>query len=203
MTRLALPLLALLTLAACKIERTAAETTVAEDPIAALAQSTFASQLVPHLNDRATPVADLRAAFAQGIDAAGEALGNRGAGAGAAWNFAVRGEGVIIAATLDSRARKLEVDTDADGAADVTLQIGPVITGTALRDVAPFYSFGDFRDQIEFARLGRALNELASAGIVLPEGDPTGRTVTFVGATALRSADEAMVVAVTQVTVAP
>jgi predicted lipoprotein len=34
-----------------------------------------------------------------------------------------------------------------------SLPTGPVITGTALRSVAPFHDFGDFRDQIEFALL--------------------------------------------------
>lgn len=200
---LILSLAATLALPGCKIVRTATGDDAAADPIAALAAETFATELVPHLEASALTLAELRAALAGGLDPAGEAHGHRGAGQGAAWNFAVRGEGVIVAANLESRARKLELDTDGDGAADVTLQIGPVITGTALRDVAPFYDFGDFRDQIEFAALGRAVNDLAAAGISLPEGDPTGATATFLGAMPLRSATEDFVVTAVTVAVAP
>ncbi len=63
------------------------------------------------------------------------------------------GTGKIVVANLDTRARTVGLDTDGDGAADVTVQLGPVIKGSALRDVAPFYNFDDFRDQIEFAKL--------------------------------------------------
>lgn len=204
MTRLFVPLmLAALALPGCKIVPTPTADSAAADPIAALAAETFAPQLIPHIVGAATPLPDLRTAIAAGLDAAGETLGHRGAGQGAAWNFAVSGEGTIVSANLESRARKLEVDTDGDGAADVTLQIGPVIQGTALRDVAPLYDFGDFRDQIEFAQLGRALNELATAAIMIPEGDPVGHAVTFTGVLPLRSATEAQVVTAVTVEVAP
>ncbi|MFN5995702.1 MAG: DUF2291 family protein [Paracoccaceae bacterium] len=63
-------------------------------------------------------------------------------------------------ANLTSRDWKAMVDVNGDGATDLTLQLGPVIKGTSLRDVAPFYRFGDFRDQIEFAKLARALKRV-------------------------------------------
>lgn len=157
-------------------------------------EESFEAQLMPHVRDGAIPLPDLRAAIAGGLDAAGEAHGNRGAGRGAAWNFPVRGEGAIIDAKLDTRARRADLDTDGDGEADVTLQLGPVIRGTALRDVAPFYKFDDFRDQIEFAKLGRAINDRLAPMIELPEGDLAGRTVSFIGVVPLKSDGDAYLV---------
>lgn len=199
---------AILGLPGCKLVKTAplaAEggSDAAADPITTLAAETFASKLVPLIDQTAQPVVDLRRAIVVDIDAAGAAYGNRGAGSGAAWNFAVKGTGIVIAANLTSRARKAEVDTDADGTADMTLLLGPVITGTSLRDVAPFFDFGDFRDQIEFAQLGRALNDLASAGLVLPQGDIVGKTLSFTGAVPLKSASAPWVITATLVTVQP
>ena len=144
-------------------------------------RATFDAKLLPHIAKTTLPVADLRAAIAADLAAAGAAHGNRGAGEGAAWTFAVKGEGKVISANLTSRARQAELDTDGDGVADLTLALGPVIKGTALRDVAPFYVFGDFRDQIEFAQLARALNDKVSPLLVLPEGDLTGKSMTFTG----------------------
>ncbi|WP_121062367.1 DUF2291 family protein [Chachezhania antarctica] len=202
-------LLAVASLSGCKIvvdeedDGTAiAEGAAGDDARTALRiDETFEGRLLPYIRDNAVPVAQLRTDIAAGLDAAGEASGHRGAGAGAAWNFPVSGEGVVVAAKLDTRARSAALDTDGDGTADVTLQLGPVIRGTALRDVAPFYNFDDFRDQIEFAKLGRAINDESSARIKVPEGDLTDLTIGFVGVVPLKSADEELVVTPTRVEV--
>lgn len=207
----ALGLVAALAVPACRIVKTVAEGegAVAEAGeagddarIAALLDRTYEAELLP-LIAKGLPVADLRAALARGLEAAGAAHGKKGSGEGAAWNFAVKGEGKVVEANLTSRARKAMVDTDGDGAADVTLQLGPVIKGSSLRDVAPFYRFGDFRDQIEFAKLARALNDRASAALVVPEGDLVGKTVSFLGTVDLKAAGDPWLVTVVTFSVAP
>ena len=170
--------------------------------IAALLDKTYDAELLP-LIAKALPVADLRTALAGGLDTAGAAHGNKGSGEGSAWNFAVKGEGRVVEANLTSRARKAMVDTDGDGAADLTLQLGPVIKGTSLRDLAPFYKFGDFRDQIEFAKLARALNDRASAALVVPDGELVGKTVSFSGTLDLKAATDPWLVTAVTLSVAP
>jgi len=166
-------------------------------------ETTFSSELLPLITDKALDVATLRAAITSDIDAAGNTHGNRGAGRGAAWNFSIADTGQVIDANLTSSARTADVDVDEDGKADLRLQLGPVIRGTVLRDVAPFYNFDDFRDQIEFAKLARAINERAKAKIVVPEGDLIGRTVSFTGVTAVKSATDKLVVTMIDFAVEP
>ncbi|NGQ89680.1 DUF2291 domain-containing protein [Rhodobacter sp. HX-7-19] len=212
-TFVALILGAALALSGCKIVKTpapgaataASEQGEAGDDarIAALLDRTYETELLPLVAERALPVADLRAALAGGLETAGAAHGNKGSGEGAAWNFAVRGEGRVVEANLTSRARKAMLDTDGDGAPDLTLQLGPVIKGTSLRDVAPFYRFGDFRDQIEFAKLARALNDRASAALDVPEGDLTGRILRFSGTVDLKSATDAWLVTAVTLDILP
>lgn len=209
---IALALLAL-SLPGCKVVKNppAGQATAAQSSgeagddarIAALLDETLTGQLLPHVAKVAQPAAVLRAALAKGLDGAGAAHGHRGAGEGAAWNFAVADSGKVVEANLKSRARKAMVDVDGDGAADLTLQLGPVIKGTALRDIAPFYDFNDFRDQIEFAKLGRAINDRVSATIALPEGDLTGKTLRFTGAFDLKQAADPWLVTVTTLEVLP
>ena len=208
----ALCLLAALALPGCKIVKTAdkGETAAADAGeagddarIAALLDKTYDAELLPLIAARGLAVADLRAALSGGLDAAGAAHGNKGSGEGAAWNFAVKGEGRVVEANLTSRARKAMVDTDGDGTADLTLQLGPVIKGTSLRDVAPFYRFGDFRDQIEFAKLARALNDRTSAALAVPDGDLVGRTVSFTGTLDLKTDKDPWMVTVVTLSVAP
>ena len=73
-------------------------------------------------------------------------------------------------------------NSEDEGAA--TLQIGPVIFGTAVRDSLPFIAFGNFVNQIQYAEVSRALNDravaLAHAGLTPPPR--TGSTIAFVGA---------------------
>ena len=170
---------------------------------AARLEATFEAELLPLIRDRALPIAELRMLVAQDIDGAGEKHANRGSGQGAAWNFPVTGRGRVTEAKLDTRARSLSLDTDGDKAADVTVQLGPVIRGSALRDAAPFYQFDDFRDQIEFAKLSRALNDRIPDLVSVPEGDLIGMQVAFVGVTPLKSARDAVVVTPISVTFAP
>ena len=195
----------------CKIVKTlppdekavAADASGDDARTAARLDETFDSKLIPYIHDNALSVETLRGAIATGLDAAGKAHGTRGSGQGAAWNFPVTGGGKIVQADLDTRARTAGIDTDEDGTADITVQLGPVIKGTSLRDVAPFFSFDDFRDQIEFAKLSRALNDKASTTIHLPEGDIVGKTAQFTGVVALKSASEPLLVTVTEFEVMP
>lgn len=154
-----------------------------EERMAVRAGEIWDPQVIPAVAAKLVPLADLRAALAADADAAGQAHGLRPEGEANPWNFAVSGSGVIIKGKLKSRAAKLQVDTTGDGEADVTVQLGPVIRGTALRDAMPFIIFTDFRDQIEFAKLAGGLNALAHERLTLPapETDVVGQTVTFEG----------------------
>ncbi|WP_018687403.1 DUF2291 family protein [Ahrensia kielensis] len=145
------------------------------------AREIWDAQVLSAVAENLVPITDLRTALAKDVDAAGEAHGLRPDGEANPWNFAVSGSGVIIEGNTESRAAKLQVDTDADGKADVTVQLGPVVRGTALRDAMPFLIFSNFRDQIEFAKLAGGLNAMAHERLEIPEGDVVGKTVSFEG----------------------
>ena len=182
-------LIAALVVAGCKIvpDPDPEETAIAgagqtdDARMEAFARENWDSKVLPVIQENLVPLDELRTALSADAKAASEKHGLRPTGEANPWNFAVSGEGQIIDAKLDSRAAKLEVDTNGDGEADVTLQLGPIIRGTALRDAMPFIVFTDFRDQIEFAKLATALNAMAHAGITKPEGEVIGQTVRFEG----------------------
>ena len=96
----------------------------------------------------------------------------------------LKGQGLVTKVETSSRVGLALVDLDPqDGAPDVALQVGPVITGTALRDALGL-GFGDFETQIEFANVGAALNKRAvgSVPLLANPGALQGRRVAFVGA---------------------
>ncbi|WP_237151864.1 DUF2291 family protein [Oryzibacter oryziterrae] len=199
-------------LAGCKFVKTdgadatrpiAADESGDDARIAALIGKTYEAELIPLVTSKAVDFATLKTAITAGLDAAGKQYGHRGAGDGGPWSFAIKGSGKAVAADRQSRAAHVDLDMDGDGKADVVIQLGPVVKGSALRDLAPFYDFSDFRDQIEFAKLGRALNDTAVKGLKVPDGDLVGKTVTFLGAASVSSASTAPAIVPTTIEIAP
>ena len=67
------------------------------------------------------------------------------------------------------------------------IQIGPVIRGTAIRDVLDFVKFNDFTNQIDFAQFGKAFNTYINDHVLkpVPRDALVGKTVSAMGAYAL------------------
>lgn len=164
----------------------------------------WTDELLPHMEEAAAPLGELAPAIAADLDAAGEAHGRR-ANDSAPWNFPVRATGTVVAAKTDTRAATAEIDIDGDGKADATVQLGPVIRGTTLRDAQPFIDFTAYRDQIEFAKLARALNDHAYETVLesVPKDALVGKTVTVLGAFTVKSASDPILIIPVAFEVAP
>ena len=104
----------------------------------------------------------------------------------------VKGEGRILRVDTSSRTGLMLIDLPPyDGRADVAVQIGPVVRGTALRDALPFIQFSQFVNQLEFARVGNALNDRVLKDVLasLPKEGLAGSVVQFTGASAAPAGD--------------
>ncbi len=184
--------LALLLLAGCKLVKNEPEGAAdgkaaggAQQPskFEVMADEIWQAKVLPYLEEEATELSLLKTAIAEDPAAAGDSYGYRAGSEGTPWSFAARFSGQVVDAKTDTRAATARVDIDGDGTADATVQLGPVIRGTALRDVLPFISFSDFSDQIEFANLSRALHAKAYDEVLagFPREDLAGKQVTVLG----------------------
>ena len=157
----------------------------------------WASKLVPHFDTEANELATVIAAIKANLDEAGHEYGHRAAAEGSPWSFAVKSTGKVVSVNTESRAGTLvvEIPTDA-GPQQVTLQIGPVVKGSAIRDSLPFFSFGNVTNQIEYAQVGRAFNERALKEIERPlaELKTPGATLEFKGSISLTSVPETFLI---------
>ncbi len=157
-------------------------------------------KVMPMVRDHATEIVSVLDALAKDPDAAGRQYGSRAEAEGAAWNFIVQGKGKVTKADTASRRGTLVIALDGDAAGrSVTLQVGPVVFGSAFRDALPFVSFNDFVNQIDFAQVSRKLNDRATE--TARQGfDPAqveGKTIAFRGAMANPAGGEVQVTAVT------
>jgi len=149
-----------------------------------LAGQMWDSQMIPTLQKSATPVNTVLDSLRQNVTTGSEKFGHR-PGKEQPYSFMVTGTGKVLTVNTTSRAGLAQVDISGDGKADLTLAVGPVIRGTALRDAAPFIDFNQFTNQMEYAAVSNELNALVNSKVLTPLGDLhslEGKTVTFFGA---------------------
>ena len=194
-----LALLFLLALGGCKIvsdKELAAESAKSEGAFDATAyiEKVWTPTAVTDFKSRAVDLATLLPAITADPQKAGQTYG-RGGGEGNPWSYQVKGEGKVVAVDVKSRHELMTVDVPTkSGPRQVDLQIGPVIFGTALRDSLPFVHFGDFVNQIQFAQISRALNDVATKHLTktADSQDMVGKSIVFYGAATQGSASARM-----------
>lgn len=141
-------------------------------------------QIVQFSKENAAPLSDVLALYSSAPDACGQKYGRRPAEQGSTWNYIVSGKGRVLAVNRASKNGLLEIDLEPyDGAADCLIQIGPVLKGTAIRDAMPFISFADFRNQLTFGDVAKAINSYSGDNVSakLPLDTLAGQTVDFLG----------------------
>ncbi|MEX3689540.1 DUF2291 family protein [Paraburkholderia sp. BR14263] len=152
------------------------------DPNAMVA-SMWSTKIVPDIEKRAVDYRTLRDAIKADPDAAGHKYGYRGKDDGAPWNFPTTLHGTIVDVDTQSSQGTVGVDVDGSGQATVIVDIGPTVLGTTLRDSLDFISFSNFRNQIEYAQFGTALNAYAANHVMkpLPRSDLKGKPIAVTG----------------------
>ncbi len=177
-------------LSGCKIVRDADKAALdPSDPnnfdAKAYVDAAWDRKVVPYFDEHAHPIGQVLAGLAKDKDAAGTKFGHRAGDEGSPWTFAVRGGGKVKSVNTTSRHGELVLALGGAGqAGHATLQIGPVIFGTAVRDSLPFIAFGDFQNQIQYAEVSRALNDraVAQARAGLTPPPRVGSSIEFIGA---------------------
>jgi predicted lipoprotein len=158
---------------------------------AAYVDAVWASKLLPAINNSAVDVRGLLNAIVASTSEAQTRYGHRDAN-GPCF-FVVKGEGVVTAVDTKSRVGLALVDTAPyDNRPDVSIQIGPVIRGTALRDATGIVRFTDFTNQLQFADVGNEINNRVLRTVLaqVDRDKLKGKKVYFVGAMASQENSE-------------
>jgi predicted lipoprotein len=202
-----------LSIAGCRIEKTPASdpnqtaTSVfindgSFDP-AAMVEADWNGKILPFIQSKAGPYDIVAEAVKASPDEAGARYGFRENQTGVPWTYAVTVDGTVTAANTESRAATLDVKTG--GGKTVTLQLGPVVRGTSIRDILSLHPFGSFKNQVDYAQYGKALNAKANATALAsaPRQDLVGRHVTALGVFSAASGDAPPLVTPVRLTVGP
>ena len=156
--------LVVLLLSGCRIvsQQQLAELKNPPNPQMANVDQVWQQKLVPQLTAEAKPLATLIKSLqsAKDFDSACQSYGYRSQAENPrVFSVAVRGE--ITALNSTSRSGKMKIRDESGDT--VTIQTGPIIRGTALRDAYKGASYQDFNDQVLFGDYGKAINQQASS----------------------------------------
>jgi len=91
----------------------------------------------------------------------------------------VRINGKITGLDTDGLERKLTVSVNDQ---PVVMQLGPIVKGNAVRDAAGFIHFEDFKNQVQFAQVAKALNKQALSGLPPLDAGWVGQSVQVLAA---------------------
>ncbi|WP_336755078.1 DUF2291 family protein [Pantoea sp. USHLN298] len=173
--------LGVLLLSGCRIvsQQQLAELKNPPNPQMANIDQVWQQKLVPQLTAEAKPLAVLMKSLqsAKDFDSACQSYGYRSQAENpCVFSVTVRGD--VTALNTTSRSGKMSVKDESGDT--VTIQIGPIIRGTALRDAYKGASYQDFNDQVLFGDYGKAINQQA-ASLMQTFKPGVGDKVTVVG----------------------
>jgi predicted lipoprotein len=147
------------------------------DPVA-FADENYDTVIVPDIQANAIDLATLLADLESGAD---EADFGHTSGASSAYAFPVTF--TAVAGELKAPILLLDVAGLPDGVT-VQLQVGPAVSGTALRDVTGTVDFNDFSNQLEYQNAATELNNKVKTNVLadFDAAAATGKTLVITGA---------------------
>lgn len=112
--------------------------------------------------------------------------------AGEAHVYMVKGRGQVVSLDTSSSAGTLELRLEGyNGPITTKLYVGTRIPAdeTSVRDAVGFITFGDFREQTEFGKVGSEINRRVLREVLAPLDKDTlqGKTIAFYGAFTIRT----------------
>ena len=147
------------------------------DPVA-FVEENYDSVIVPGIEENAVDLATLLTDLAAGADEAD--FGNT-SGASSAYAFPVTF--TAVAGTLTAPILPVTVEGVPEGTT-VQVQVGPAVSGTALRDVTGTVDFNDFSNQLEYQNAAGELNNRVKSSVLndFDAAAAAGKTITVTGA---------------------
>jgi predicted lipoprotein len=158
--------------------------------------SEWNSKVMPTIEKRSVDILEVTKELKSNVDNAGKKYGIRSGQEGNAWNFIVKGKGKVIAVNKQLKNGTIDVDiAPYDGKADLKIQIGTVIKGTAIRDSLDFIKFDDYKNQMVFAEISNAIHKRVNQQILskINFDNAKDKEVDFVGAFTFESLDKIVV----------
>ena len=106
-------------------------------------------------------------------------MGNKGE-----LSYVVKGQGKVTEVNQEKKAGFMKVQLDGyTGPVIISLQIGTVYKGSAVRDSLDFIKYEDYKNQVDWAKVSQSIHDIINKDVVGKQDMKTmqGKTVKFIG----------------------
>ena len=148
---------------------------------AQFAEKVWDSKVLPIIQEKAQDIVTIVSEIRADPAAAGEKYGRRESTN--PYSYMVKGSGKVLEVHTESQAGTLVLEVPGLNE-KITLQIGPVVRGTALRDATGAAPFDQFTNQLDYADVSKEMNKRAvkAAFANVAPSSLADKTITFFGA---------------------
>ncbi|TYG34806.1 DUF2291 family protein [Lonepinella koalarum] len=88
--------------------------------------------------------------------------------------------------SIDEKSKSITVNLNT-GNQIIPIQVGSIIKGNAIRDASSLLSFDQFKNQIQYSRLSKALNKTGVENIIKIDGSSVGKKVDVLSALTIKN----------------
>lgn len=146
-------------------------------------EAIWSSKLLPTVKSTAVDLTTLLPELRTNPAATIKRFGNY-ASTGGSPAFLVKGSGRVVSVDTTSLVSKAGIALGSRPKADVFMQIGPILTGTDVRDALKFINFNQFVNQVSYEEVSISINTRIRERVLsrLAPGTLKGKKIAFSGA---------------------
>ncbi len=133
------------------------------------AKENWDTKIMPAIREQAVDISIFIEGIRRDLAAEGQAHGYR-ANETSPWSFSLKGTAKVIDVENPEKVSQTRLLLDAapyDGEPDIKLQVSTVIKTNAIRDGVGFLKLDDFTNQVEFAELTKAFNNIIKSNLLM------------------------------------
>ena len=124
---------------------------------------------LPELEEKAVDLNTLIAEANGDLNSVADKYGTYSMGTSGELTYTVKGTGIVEEVDTEKRAGFIEFTLDGYSGPVVTrLQIGPVFTGSAVRDALDIIQFEDYKNQVDYAAVSQSIHDLILETVIEP-----------------------------------
>ena len=154
------------------------------------------SQALPELEKKAVDLPQFLTESNGDLKALAGKYGKYSMGTKGELSYVVKGQGKVTEVNQEKKAGFMKVQLDGyAGPQIISLQIGSVYKGSAVRDSLDFIKYEDYKNQVDWAKVSQSIHDVIDKTVIGKQDlkSMQGKTVKFVGCFSVDKPDEILI----------
>lgn len=154
------------------------------------------SQALPELEKKAVDLPQFLTESNGDLKALAGKYGKYSMGTKGELSYVVKGQGKVTEVNQEKKAGFMKVQLDGyAGPKIISLQIGSVYKGSAVRDSLDFIKYEDYKNQVDWAKVSQSIHDVIDKTVIGKQDLKAmqGKTVKFVGCFSVNKPDEILI----------